>query len=353
MRWLFRLMLLLVIGVSQAIGADSTDVVLSKIVEAYQLRPLEERKADLGAKERLGQALFFDSIVSGPRSIACATCHIRSKGAGDGLPMAVGLGAHGLASDRLDAKQALVIPRNALPFFNRDSPDFIAMFWDGRVQIGSGAFETPLGTRLPAGFDNLLAAAAVFPLAEPDEMLGRSKASGNKQIYHAELVGPDVDGDHTQNRTLAVFQTLILRLLEPGQSAPSMAARKYRALFTDAYPSVALEQIQIRHIGNALSAYIGAAFATKRAPWDHYIAGDQKAITEDQKRGAIVFYGKGRCAVCHSGTHFTDFKFHGLAIPQLRVGKHTRNIDYGRAAATSRPEDRLSLIHISEPTRPY
>lgn len=324
--------------------AGSEDVLLRKVIKAYQVEPLQPATRLLGPKERLGQALFFDPFVSGPKSIACATCHVRSLGAGDGNRLAIGLGARGTGKERLAHTSALIVPRNVLPFFNRGLHSFRAFFWDGRVQIGPrGEIETPLGNQMPTGFDSLLAAAAVFPLAEPDEMLGRSKNRARPEIYHNELVGPDIDADNMQQRSRSAFRNVIQRLLAPDSMKSDAIVHRFRELFHSAYPDVPLKEFRIQHVGNALSAYIDAAFALQPAAWDRYVAGEASAMTQDQKRGAIVFFGKGRCAVCHSGVEFSDFRFHGLAIPQLRVGKHGRHIDYGRAAATSDGKDRFAF----------
>lgn len=322
------------------------DRMLRKVVEAYQVRPIQSRPATLGAKERLGQALFFDPIVSGPRAITCATCHMRSKGAGDGLPVAVGLGASGVGTERLPATDAFLVPRNALPFFNRGRDEFSSLFWDGRVQRGPpGNIESPLGDRLPNGFENLLAAAAVFPLVEPDEMLGRSEERAkNPSKYHQELL-PDTpaNANNFQERTLAVFDALLKRLFGTAQQVPSAVQVQYRELLTKAYPGVDSRSANISHVGNALSAYIGAAFELHPAPWDRYVSGDTKQLSADQKRGALLFYGKGRCVACHSGAQFSDFRFHSLAVPQLSVGKHGTFLDYGRAGATSQAVDRFKF----------
>lgn len=70
---------------------------------------------------------------------------------------------------------------------------------------------------------------------------------------------------------------------------------------------------------------------------------DRRAMTPTQKQGALVFFGKGRCAVCQSGQEFSDFGFHSLAVPQLSVAKHGAFVDYGRANATSRGVDRYKF----------
>lgn len=326
--------------------AQQEDRLLAKVAQAYQLSPMQARTVSLGPKEALGQSLFFDPIVSGPRAISCATCHVRSKGAGDGLDAAVGLGAHGIGKERLSSKDAFLVPRNALTFFNRGRPDFSVLFWDGRVQLGpKGEFQTPLGERLPKGFDSLLAAASVFPLVEPDEMLGRSEERGrNPARYHRELLADTSVADNNfQERTLVVFQNLLTRLVGDPASQPNKVQLAYRHLFSKAYPGVAPGNLSIAHVGNGLGAYIHAAFDLQPAPWDRYLAGNPQAITTVQKQGALVFFGKGRCAVCHSGQEFSDFGFHSLAVPQLSVAKHGAFVDYGRANATSRGVDRYKF----------
>ncbi len=321
------------------------DTLLRKAIEAYQIQPYAPEGNTFGSKERLGQALFFDPVVSGPKAIACGACHIRSKGSADGLPVAIGLGAKGVSSERLQHKTAFVVPRNAMPFFNRGSSDFKVLFWDGRLQMGqNNEIESPLAANLPRGFDSVLAAAAVFPPAEPDEMLGRPKnRAATQATYHGELVEVSVDSDNMQARTLNVFKNLVLRLVGvPGESV-SPLQKEYQVLFQAAYPQKEIAELNVTDIGNALAAYIGFAFELKSAPWDDYVRGDTDALSISQKRGALLFFGKGRCVVCHNGEQFSDFGFHGLAIPQLEIGKHGAYQDYGRAGATSLPEDRFKF----------
>lgn len=318
------------------------DRMLRKVIEAYSVKAFMPVAKALGEKEVLGRSLFFDPIMSGPLNTACGTCHLRSTGSVDGLPMAVGIGSSGTSEERLQTEQAFVIPRNVLPFFNRGSTEFTAFFWDGRVQLGpDDRFESPLGDRLPQGFDNLLAVAAVFPQVEPDEMLGRSlRRGGDKDgTYHAELVSERVDPDNFQERTLDVYLNLMERVLGNERKGLNSTQTEYRRLFKAAYPDTS--DFDITHIGNALSAYISAAFELQPAAWDRYVQGESSALTTEQKEGAMIFFGRGRCAVCHSGAQFSDFKYHGLAVPQLDVGKHGAYLDYGRAKATSLADERF------------
>lgn len=344
MNWKFSLFILLpCVSHLQASQQDHEDLILRKVITAYQIEPVTITPTSIGAKEKLGQMLFFDPIMGGPNNTTCATCHVRSKGSVDGLAMAVGIGSSGVGEKRLESPDAFVIPRNVLPFFNRGKSAFTAFFWDGRVQMGEdGSFESPLGNNLPNGFENLLAVAASFPQVEPDEMLGRSvRRGGEKQsTYHADLVDKTVDPDNFQERTLNVYSNLVKRLLgSPSASTPMQS--EYRKLFQAAYPEKS--EFDITHIGNALAAYISVAFQLKPAVWDNYVKGDLSALSQQQKEGAMIFFGKGRCAVCHSGNEFSDFKYHGLSVPQLDVGKHGGHLDYGRAKATGLAIDRFQF----------
>ncbi|MCG8054927.1 MAG: His-Xaa-Ser system-associated MauG-like protein [Candidatus Thiodiazotropha taylori] len=323
---------------------EYVDVLLHKIIKAYQLEPYQPKAIHFGPKERLGRTLFFDSILSGPQGVACASCHIRNLGSGDGLALAIGIGATGVSKERESQHDAFVIPRNTLPLFNRGSKEIDAFFWDGRVQLGpNGSYESPLGKSLPSGFDNLLAVASVFPIVEPDEMLGHSRRKVGLSKQHRELVTVDGLDNNYQARTLNVFENITKRITSDVVNSSVENNIGYKTLFGDAYPEMPFEDITITHIGNALSAYINIAFMLNESSWDRYIRGDKTALSGMQKRGAILFYGKGRCAACHRGQHFSDFRFHGLAVPQFRVGKHSRYQDYGRAIATDKPEQRYTF----------
>ncbi len=328
-----------------ALASELNDLLLSKIIEAYQLEPLEDSRKEFGPKERLGRALFFDPILSGPRSVACAACHLVQSGTVDDLRVSVGVGATGIALARMKSADAFVIPRNALPLFDRANPAVDAFFWDGRVQLGvDGSFESPLGSLLPEGFENLLAVASVFPLAEADEMLGRHSPARNSGQGHGELLVKSVEPDNYQLRTITAFQAIVERLVGKAEISLTSTQKTYRTLFKEARGvDHSRKNVTIADVGNALSAYIAFAFASNPAAWDRYIAGDKNALSAEQKEGAILFYGNGRCAICHQGKLFSDFRFHGLAVPQSRTSKHGRYRDFGRAAATGRGVDRYTF----------
>ena len=51
-------------------------------------------------KVKLGQALFFDKLVSGNQDIACSTCHHPLFGTSDALPTSIGIGGNNIGPNR-------------------------------------------------------------------------------------------------------------------------------------------------------------------------------------------------------------------------------------------------------------
>ena len=87
-------------------------------------------------------------------------------------------------------------------------------------------------------------------------------------------------------------------------------------------------------LGNAIAHFEELAFASTGSAWDRYIGGDNKAISEQAKVGAIIFFGKGRCASCHSDPLFSDFQYHGIGVfSKIYVNGKYEN-DLGRGSVT-------------------
>jgi cytochrome c peroxidase len=75
---------------------------------------------------------------------------------------------------------------------------------------------------------------------------------------------------------------------------------------------------------------------TPNSRFDKYVKGDKSALTIEEKRGLIVFFGKASCSECHKGPNFTDDKFHNLGVVSTPGGKE----DVGRFAVTKDPADK-------------
>lgn len=279
------------------------------------------------AKVELGQLLFFDKELSGNRDISCATCHHPDFAGADGRALPAGTGGSGLGPRRVMGKERHIVPRNAPELFNRGSAEWVTMFWDGRVAAdiyGDGDFTSPADSLLPTGLDSALAAQAMFPPTSRDEMRGDE---GDTDVFgEINEIALAASDDPTET-----WDMLTDRLM----SIPT-----YQQLFANVYPDVDQADIGFEHAANALAAFEIDAFSFDDSPWENYLAGDNLALTDGQKQGAMLFYGKANCATCHSGSLMTDQEYHNIATPQLGPGKNNSSgLDFGRFLETKEQSD--------------
>jgi len=121
----------------------------------------------------LGRSLFFDKILSGNRDVSCATCHSPLSHGADVLALSIGTGCTGDGASRTLGAGRQFTPRNAPSLINTGLGSF-SFFWDGRVSDlgGPSNFRTPAGAALPGGLSDVLAAQAMFPVTNRNEMRG-------------------------------------------------------------------------------------------------------------------------------------------------------------------------------------
>jgi cytochrome c peroxidase len=315
---------------ASGLHAQSTlDAELRALLREHKIAPLSAGPEPAAAKVALGRALFFDKLLSGNRDIACATCHHPSAATGDAQPLAIGTGGRGLGAERTLGRDRALIPRHAPELFNRGQEEWTTMFWDSRVaRRADGSFASPAGAQLPQGLDNALAVQALFPLLSPEEMRGQA---GDVDVFGRANELAALPGDDPP----AVWAAIMRRLL---------ANERYRALFQQAYPDVPPEQLGIQHVANAIAAFEADAFTLLNSPWDRYVAGEDAALSDAAKRGALLFYGPARCATCHAGNLFSDQQHHNIGVPQLGPGRGgDAPLDAGRATETNNPAERFAF----------
>jgi cytochrome c peroxidase len=325
--------------------APTLDEQLAELLAAQRVPvvPLEPSPAQDPARVALGEALFFDPLLSGNKDIACATCHHPAFGTSDGLPLSLGTGAVGLGPQRAEGDHPPFVPRHAPALFNVGDPSFTRMFWDGRVEVDArGVLLTPVGDALLPGLDSPLAAQAMFPVLDRLEM--RGEPGDMTVLGETNELAPIADDEAE-----AIWAAIMTRLLEEDG---------YVALFSAAYPDRSLDALTFADAANALAAYQSDAFSFPASPWDDYLRGELSAISDAAKFGAILFYGAAECGACHSGPLLTDHAFHNTGIPQLGPGVGaSAPFDHGRALVGGRPEERFafrtpSLRNVSI-TAPY
>jgi cytochrome c peroxidase len=144
----------------------------------------------------------------------------------------------------------------------------------------------------------------------------------------------------------------------------------YVDLFSAIYPAATNGNISFAQIAAAIAEFeFTLTFAD--APLDQFARGNVDAMTDDQKRGALLFFGKAGCVACHSvagesNEMFSDFQSHVAGIPQvapasfgLKPGGNPQNAndfegnfefsgpnhdeDFGREELSSDPMDRYAF----------
>ncbi len=328
-------------------GALTLEEKMKLIIDVYELSPAGCAVDPALSDDRLtplGDIIFNSNVLSGDRDTSCSTCHIDSAHLTDGLPLSVGVGGSGEGETRLYSG-GIVVARNAFTLFGRAHPNYKTFFWDGKIQESDGKIFSPIGEGYGLGFRSPLAVAAVMPILARDEFLGQQNFFGNNKHLN------NINGAYYQEQLIAA-NDVIRDLLITADDDDAIMLRT-------ALKMANIETLDLPTVGNSLASFIASKVRDDctPSPWENYLAGDWSALKLEQKQGAILFYGKGRCAACHSGKLFSDFEFHSIGTPQGEFGTHIHRQDIGRADVTYRADDRYEfrtppLLRVSK-TPPY
>ncbi|MXW20430.1 MAG: hypothetical protein F4Z95_06465 [Gammaproteobacteria bacterium] len=319
---------------------------------------------------KLGQLLFFSQTLSASFDVSCGSCHHPDFAGGDGLSLAVGVAAQNSATlgpgRQVDPEQDLDpradggpnVHRNSTTTFNAALFDRVLTF-DGGIAVlddetmpgGRGQhIQTPESRQRSdsSPVSGLLEFSAKLPLNNNNEMRG---------FRYTEYSTADEYRGHVIRRLRGEVDTALNR--DPDGPANWLA--EFRLAF-DTPEATASEVITMPNMQRALGAYMGSQIFVD-TPWRRFLGGDNGAISDDAKRGALLFLrdpdddGLG-CAQCHAGDRFTDEKFHNVGFPQLGRGfVRADRSDLGRWLETLAEADRFafrtpSLLNVAE-TAPY
>jgi cytochrome c peroxidase len=275
----------------------------------------------------IGRLLWFDTITGLNDDNTCAGCHSPTAGFGDTQSIAIGI-------DNDD----IVGPHRLGPRNMRRSPMVINtafypnLMWNSRFRALSGdPFDNSAGWLFPppeglslSELPHLLVAQAFIPPTERNEVAG-FEFPGDNHAIRAEVLS---------------------RL----NGSPA-----YRKLFGEVFPEVkAGTPLTFDMFGLAIAEFeFTLAFAN--APIDRFMRGERNALTDDEKKGALLFFGEARCSECHrvageSNEMFSDFQEHVIGVPQIApqltnsdFDGEDANEDFGAEQITGDPQDRYKF----------
>lgn len=288
-------------------------------------RPIDPQLAELG------RMLWFDNLHSLGRDNTCGGCHSPSNGMGDSQPMAIGVLSNGIVG-----------PNRTGPRNQRRSPTvvntalFPRLMWNNRFEAVSGdPFDGSQGFSFPApegdtrfspeenrrnNVRHLLQAQAHIPPTELIEVGGFKDACLQPDLAVQCAAGfndgpglpvPDVDETGFRNEPIR----------QAGLAALNSSA-EYRKLFGRSFKDVKDgAPINFFHFGTAIAEF-EFALVFANAPLDRFARGQKNAMTDSEKRGALLFFGEAGCVSCHqvsgrSNEMFSDFKEHVAGVPQV------------------------------------
>ena len=248
-------------------------LIASNFLAGSALRPGEAI-----AVVELGRLLFWDPVLSGEMDVACATCHHPDFAYADGWALALGTRSVGLGPDRVD------LSGGEIPVLERNTPTVLNVAFSG-VERRRGDRRDDEFAPLPACVDDELAARA--PMFWDRRVRGLEA-----QALVPLTIREEMRGDAYPEK-LAV-DSVMARL---------RAIPAYVTLFHEVFG--ADTRIVAEQIAAAIAAF-ERSLVTRDSPYDRFLAGDEDALTSQQRRGLEAF-DDADCTNCHDGPMLSDF----------------------------------------------
>lgn len=237
-------------------------------------------------RAELGRLLFWDPILSGPKDVACASCHHPDFAYADGRALSLGTGSVGLGPNRVDASGG------DIPVGPRNSPTILNTAFNG-IREGQGD--------------------ALTNIRVPSERLDASGASAAPMFWD----------NRVQSLELQALEPLKVREEMRGDAFPEEVAidsivARLRAIpgyvrrFEEAFgPTDGISAVQL---SQAIAEFERTLVATD-SPFDRFQAGEQGALTPQELRGMQAFED-ANCTLCHSGPMLSDFSLRADGVPE-------------------------------------
>ena len=288
----------------------------------YSSLPNQDPKNPVTAeKVALGKMLFFETGIGlepkypvSKEAYSCSSCHIpersftagRFQGIADG---AIGFGISGEGRKKNPQYTgADVDAQGARPLTVINTTYVTNALWAGTF----GSFNVNTGT------DNVWDQDTLVQINKKG-LMGLEANNERALIVHRQVINKDVTD-----------------------------SLGYTAMFDAAFPDIPVEERYTRQTAAfAIAAYF-RTILTNEAPFQKWLKGDVSAMTDQQKRGAMVFFGKAGCVSCHNSPSLNSdpHLFFSLGVYNhfqtgynvFRTDRHDKR-NLGRGGFTGREED--------------
>ena len=256
----------------------------------YSQIPQDPKNPITNEKVALGQLLFHETAfaTAGEFPIttftySCASCHHAGAGFQSGIAQGVGEGGEGFGIRGEERVRNTLCEPNLCDVQPIRSPTVLngafqpLMLWNG--QFGA--------TSLNTGTEELWT------------------ADTPKETNHLGFEGLE---------TQAIAGLGVHRL---DINKEAVTAHNYKDLFDNAFADLPEEErYTLVTAGLAIAAYERTVMANE-APFQKYLDGNTRSLSDEQKEGAILFFGKAGCASCHTGPALNKMEFHALGMNEF------------------------------------
>lgn len=286
--------------------------------EDYSNIPQDSHNPITAEKVRLGKMLFFETGIAvasnkeaGKNTYSCASCHVPSAGFRPGSAQGIadggiGFGRNGENRTKIDAYREWELDVQSVRPLSVLNVAFVEnTTWNGRF----GSKGVNIGT---------------------------------------EHRWTEESGTHLNEEGLAALETQNIEGLDVHRmdiTEEVLDGYGYRAYFDAAFEDFSEEERYSKKAASfAISAYL-RTLLTNEAPFQTYLKGDKDALSEQEKRGALVFFGDAKCYHCHKEANLGANEFYAIGVKDLyHTGKafntsqdDIRNL--GRGEFTGNSED--------------
>ncbi|TNJ44332.1 cytochrome-c peroxidase [Tamlana fucoidanivorans] len=282
--------------------------------------PSDVKNPLTSAKVKLGKFLYHETALAlnptkeeGMGTYSCASCHHAAAGFQSGIIQGIGEGGIGFGIHGEDRVKSSTYEANEIDVQPIRSPSILnaayqeVMLWNGQF----GAKGMNAGTE------------ASWTPGTPKE----TNTLGFEGVETQAIAG------------LGVHRMMVDKNI--------LYNANYIDLFDEAFPND-LEEIRYSktNAGLAIAAYERTVLPNE-APFQKWLKGDVKAMSNEELAGALLFFDKAKCYICHSGPGLNGMSFHALGMNDLAGENVFNDIDEatrkGRGGFTGKEEDNFKF----------
>lgn len=269
-------------------------------------------------KVALGKMLFFETGIglspskeAGKKTYSCSSCHVPSAGFRPGGIQGIADGGIGFGN-------------------NGENRSKLAAYRDHEMDVQ--------GVR----------ALSVLNVAFVENTTWNGRFGSTGVNVGTEDRWVEEGGLHLNEEGLASLETQNIEGLEIHRmeiTEEVLDVYGYRTYFDQAFADdTPDERYSKRNAAFAISAYL-RTLLSNQAPFQEYLKGNKDAMTEQEKRGALVFFTDAKCYHCHKDKNLGANEFYALGVNDLYQTGQAFNTsaedetNLGRGNFTGNPED--------------